>query len=1028
MNKLTKTVLQRPVATVVCILALIIFGTSSVLGFDLELTPEMNMPMMAVITTYPNAGPEDVEKLISKEIEDGCGNLSGLKTISSTSQENMSMVMFEYEYGTDMDEAYIDMQEALERVKIELPDDAESPVVLTMDANSQPNMRLSVDSELDMDLRNYVENTLQPEFEKLSTVADVDVTGGTEAYISVELYSDYVNQYHLDMQTIASAIAQVNFTMPGGSAQSGDQELNVNTSSEYETPDELENVPITLSDGSIIRLADVADVHYASEKADSYSRYNGNDNITVALTKNQESSAVTLSKEVTKVVEQLNQSNENVKISVIYDSSETIMESLGSVAETLISSILLSMLVLFLFFGDFKGSFIVGSSMPISLLVTLILMKFMGFTLNMITMGALVIGIGMMVDNSIVVIEMCFRKKDEGMGFLDAAYEGTKVVLTSVVASTITTVVVYLPLSMLEGMSGQMFKPLGYTIIFSITASLFSAITLVPLCFSRYCPIEKKENPVNKILDKVSDRYGRLLGKALRKKKLVSLIAIGMFAVSIFLVQFIHTELMASTDEGQVGISISFKPGLRLEIMDEKVQEIEEYVAQDTEIESYSVTIEQSSGEATVTGYIKDDASMTTDEVVDAWGRDMVSYADDCEISVSSTSSMGMSGGGGANSVQIVLNGDDLDSLREGSDMVVDVMNGVSGVLNVDAELSDTVAKVEVDVDSLQVFHAGLSPQIVGSAVYMALSGNDAQDVTIDGQDYTIRVEYGDEMYDRINDLESLTFQNSQGIAIPLTEVADIIYTDTPLTISRKNGQYTTTITATVESEEKFAAQDSIKQAVGELRLPNGVEQGVNTMDEMMGEEFLAIGLAIAAAVFLVFMVMAIQFESIRYSLLIMFCIPFSLIGSFLLLVITGCTFSMTSLMGFLMLTGIVVNNGIIYVDTANQMRQSEKNLEVVLVEAGKSRLRPILMTTLTTVLGMLPLALGLGTNAAMMQGMSVVIIGGLSASTLLTLLLLPTFYMMVQKREKKGGKRRGKAAKEKTSRKIGMSKKERRT
>jgi len=996
MSKLTKTILKRPVAAIVSILALIIFGISSVTGFDLELTPEMNMPMMVIIARYADAGPEDVEELVTKVIEDNVGTLSGLDTVSSNSSEGQSMIMLSFEYGTDMDDMYIDVQKKVDQAKMRLPSDVEDIFILTMDSNSMENMRVSVTSEGTEDLLGFVEETVEPELEKITQVASIDVFGGSSQYISISVYPEYLIQYGISMNDIASAINAVNFTTPGGSAGHGDQRIDVSTEVKYDTVEELKKVPVSVGDRTIY-LEDIAQVNYADQDPDSLSRYNGADNISIAITKNQDDSAVTLSDNVSDTIQRLQQEYPDIQFEITYDSSSTIKESIWSVAETLILGIILSMLVLFLFFGDLKGSFIVGCSMPVSLLVALILMKFMGYTLNMITMSALVIGIGMMVDNSIVVIEMCFRKKDEGMGFMEAAFAGTKAVIASIVASTITTVVVYLPLSLLEGMSGQMFSQLGFTIIFSITASLFSAITLVPLCFSRFCPIEKKGSVINRFLTALSDKYADVLRRLLGKKKTVALLAVLIFISSVYMAQFLKMELMADTDEGQISVSATFRSGQKLEKMDETARLIEDYLQQQPETESVSTTVSESSSNVSITAALKDDTD--TNAMVDKWGREMLNYADGCEITVSSSSSMGMSGGNQGNSREFVFVGDNLDDLKEASDQVVEIMSHTSGVLSVEADLSETQTKAQISVDPMEADAMGFSAQFVAGEVYKTLSGLEAASLSIDGQDYSVMIEYPKGLYDEPEDLMNLSFTNAAGISVPLSEIADIVYTDTPQTIRREDGQYTTSITATMTEEDMERASGEIQEKINTTRFPGNVEQGINSMDQMMGEEFGALGGAIATAVFLVFMVMAIQFESIRYSLLVMFCIPFSLTGSFMLLLLTQCKLSMVSLIGFLMLAGIVVNNGIILVDTINQNRKIMKT-EDALVEAGRSRLRPILMTTLTTILSMIPMAVGWGSNGAMMQGMAVVIIGGLTASTILTLVLLPTFYLIIYKRK----------------------------
>lgn len=999
MSKLTKTVLQRPVAALVIVASLIIFGIQSIMGMDLQLIPDIDMPVMLVMTVYPQAGPEDVEDLVTEKIEDGCGTISGLDNVYSYSQENLSMVLFSFEYGTDMDDAFIDMQEAVERVKRELPDDAEDPTIIAMDMNAADVMTLSVDpKEEGADTLAYVEDTVEPELEKISDVADLTISGGDDSYISVELIPELMKQYKLDISTVASTVAAANYTIPAGTADYGNQSLNVSSTTEYKTPEQLRTIPITTPTGNIIHLSDIANVHYAVADPTSYSRYNGSDNVSVGISKIQSSSAVTVSSKVTKVIDELNAENPEYTITAVYDSSETIMDSIKSIAQTLVLGVLITMLVLFVFFGDFKGSLIVGSSMPVSLLVTFILMSFMGFSLNMITMGALVIGIGMMVDNSIVVIEMCFRKQEEGMSFMDAAYEATKQVMASIVAGTITTVVVYLPLAMMEGMSGQMFGQLGYTIVFALLASLFSAITLVPLCFSQYKPIEKKETKVNKILEVVSEKYAGILKKALHKRKTVAFSAVVIFAISIALFQFVNVELMGQSDEGQVAITVEYRPGTKLDVVDAKVRELETFVEESPYIDDYSASVTETSASGTIQAYVADECKLTTSEIVDEWTKELDAYKDSCEISVESSSSMSMTSGG--NTYDVSLESNDLEKLKEGCRTASDAIVKAEGVISASSSLADAATKAEIVIDPIKSAAAGLTPQMASGMIYSMMSGSDAMDVTIDDTEYTVTVEYPADEYPTVNDVYGITLTNTSGQSVPLSDIADIVYTDSPQTITRKDGRYTATVTATLEADAKFSAQKTIQEQMDQTFLPDGVEQVTNTRDEMMNEEFGSLLNAIITAILLVYIVMAIQFENLRYSGMVMFCIPFSLIGSIALLLITRCTLSMTSLMGFLMLIGIVVNNGILYVDYTNMLRKT-MSTEEALIETGKSRLRPILMTTLTTILSMIPMAMGYGKNGEMTQGMAVVIVGGLTASTILTLILLPTFYMIIHKRSK---------------------------
>jgi HAE1 family hydrophobic/amphiphilic exporter-1 len=645
-----------------------------------------------------------------------------------------------------------------------------------------------------------------------------------------------------------------------------------------------------------------------------------------------------------------------------------------------------------------KASLIVGSSMPVSLLVTTILMNACGYSLNIVTMGALVIGIGMMVDNSIVVVEMCFRMKAQGMSYEEASYKGVKTVALSITASTLTTIVVYFPLALLKGLSGQMFGQLGFTIIFSLTASLIAAMSLVPLCFSKYQPKEKTDTVISHFLDRVSNWYGNVLSKALTRKKLVTIASFVLFIGSMFCFKFVHFELMPATDEGQITVAGEVRPGLSLENKDEVIKSLEQFVSEDADVKNYSASTDAGSSTIKVKAYLKKDRSRSTEDIVNEWNKEMQQFKN-VEIICSSTSSSMMSAGGGTGK-EVDIQGSNLEDLKVAIKQLDEQFRTIDGVISTTSSFSNSGSKAEVVIDPIKAVAAGTTPAQAAQSLYMIKTGKDAMDVSIEDRDYKVTVEYPSGSYKTIQDILNLPIPNNYGKSIILSDIAEIKYTDSPQMIERQDSLYKAIITANYDTEKKYEVEDAIKTLMEDITLPRGVKQMANMEDEMMMEEFQAILIATATGLWLVFMVMAMQFESIRYAGMIMFCVPYSLIGSVLLLLATQSTLSMTSMMGFLMLGGIVVNNGILYVDTTNQLRTS-MTTEEALIEAGKSRLRPILMTTLTTILSMVPLGLGIGENGEVMQGMAAVIIGGLVASTILTLILLPIFYMIIHKHSK---------------------------
>lgn len=1003
--KLTQLALKRPVSCMLAILALAVFGISSIFGFKLQLIPDIEMPMLIVMATYPGADPQSVDELVVSVIEDAGSSLSGVDSTTTMSYENYGMVLFTYEYGVDITECHDDLRAALEVARLSMPDDAGDPTIIEMNVNSMECMMISATETGDVDLLKVVNESVVPELEALSGVAQVSVNGGSEEYIRIELNDTLMNQYGLTMNSIAQFLAAVDFSYPAGSVGQGSQEISITTSMEYNTVQKLREVPIMTGTGQVLTLQDVANVTMSTKEAESLSRYNGLDNLSIGIQNKSSFGTVNVCRDVERELERIQASVPAVEFQITYDASESIIDSLTAVFETLLLGVALTMLVLFLFFGDFKASLIVGSSMPISLLFTLIVMSLMGFSLNIVTMGSLVIAIGMMVDASIVVIESCFRRQREDLSVQEAVFEGAKEVTASIVASTITTIVVYLPLALMEGLSGQLFSQLGMTIVLAMLASLIAALMLVPLFFCVFKPKEKENLPVDKLLNKVTGFYRRKMPGLLHRKKTVLFVSVLLLVGSFVIAGFLNVEMIPSADEGMVSVSLNFRSGTSLERKDAAVREWEQIAAEHPDVSGYSISV--SSTGASMSATLKKDRAMSTAQVVDAW-NELGAGMTDMDVTVASSGSS-MSSMMSTGSYEIDLQGHSMEDLRTAADLLSESMRGVDGVVKVDNSLANASTLVKVDVDPMKAMQYGLTPISVGMTLNNVLSGVKALTITNAGSEYEVRLEYPEGQYDDLNQLMDLMLPTSVGINIPLRDIAELIYTEGQESISRQNGLYFVSVTATLNSEKTFEAQADINALVETLEFPESVTPADSMMTDMMNEELLAIFEAILTAVFLVFLVMAMQFESPRFSIMVMTCIPFALIGSFLLLWITGQTLSMISLMGFLMLMGIVVNNGILFVDSTNMLRQ-EMSVEDALVESGCIRLRPILMTTLTTILSMVPLGIGIGTNAVMMKGMALVIIGGLIASTILTMLLIPSFYLILDKKsraKKKAGKNR---------------------
>ena len=1002
---LTKLVLKRPVSTVLVILGIVVFGFASLFNFDLELIPEIEMPMMLVNTVYPGASPESIEELITKKVEDAGETLSGVDSCMSYSYENYSMVAFTYEYDQDMNDAYTDLSAALDA--LDLPEDAKDPVILQMDVNAMDTMTVSVINDGSSDMMAYIDNTLVPELESLSGVARVSVSGGAQNYIRVRLNENKLNQYGLNINAVAGYIGAADYNIPAGNISAGSQNVSVASSDSFLSLQDLKNTTLTTAAGSLITLGDVADISFATKDPESISRFNGQDNITVSIVKKQSASTVNVTKRVEKLIDKLSKTDPGVKFDVVYNSGEEIVSSLKSVAETLVLGVVLAMIILFIFFGDWKASLIVGSSMPLSVLASLVCMFLMGFSMNIITTGALVIAIGMIVDNSIVVLESCFRLKTKCDSYMDAAVRGAGTVMMSIVASTITTVVVYLPLSLIKGMAGQMFGQLGFVIIFSMLASLISALCVVPLLFARVTPREKTETPINRILDKIKNVYDKVLRRLMYWKKTTLAVCAALLVVTFFIASTLQFELIPSTYDGSIQITSTFRSGTKMERMNESMAVIEKMIKKDKNFDRYNLSIQNN--QATMSAYAVDDCKRSSEEAVEIYTRKLEKLTGMDILVEAAGGGSSMTSGYTSDKVQVVLAGDDLDALNKASDQVAAMMRDTPGVIYVSSDAAAAKTGAHVVVDPLKAANAGLTPAAVAADLYATLTGTTAASMEQNGEEYDIILNYPDGAYENENQLMNKMLTGQTGKSVTLSEIAHIEYDEQLQMLQRSDGKYQVTISATTSKDGKDQATKQINKKALEMTYPEGVENSSSMVDDMMTENLKAIFMSILAGIFLVFLVMAMQFESPRFSLMVMTCIPFSLIGSFLLLFLGRQSMNMVSMMGFLMLMGIVVNNGILLVDTANQEKE-HMPLEDALVEAGKIRLRPILMTTLTTILAMVPMVLF--SENKMMEGMALVIIGGLIASTLLCLLMMPTFYLLITKDGKEGRKKRKKERK----------------
>ena len=817
------------------------------------------------------------------------------------------------------------------------------------------------------------------------------------------------------MQQIASAISSADYETTLGELNLGSISLTLIGSAEYDSWRDLEDIPISLPSGAVIYLSDVADVEMVEQERTSYSRQNGEENISISVTKEQDGNTVSICNQIEELVNEFNaDSSLGLTLEIISNSGEDIYDNIMSVVTSLIEGLVIAALVLVFFFGEWKSSFIVGVTMPTSVLAALILMAAFDMSINLMSLGGLVVGIGMMVDSSIVVIDSCFKSTEDGLDYVDAVHVGANLVFSSIVASTATTVVVFLPIAMMDGMSGQLFRDVCYTIVFSLLASMLGALTLVPLLFVKMRPREKLTSRSHVMMHALEGKYEALLRRALRARKTVVVSAIACLAIAGFLFTQIDMELMPAGSTNTISVSVETRSGLDLENTNAIMEEIESMISEDPDVESYSLRVSgggggmgmmgsSSAGSVSIT--LKDDASVDTDTYVQNL-REKTSGLKNCSVEVSKQESMSF----GSSGVELRLSGPDPGDLETASESIRERLSGMEEFDSVSTSLTDGSPRAKIEVDPVLSGAYGVTPSELLSQVSNKLSGMTAMEFTDSGTEYSVVVEYPSDRYSDISDLSGLMIDTGTGGQVALTDIAEVVYESSPTSISREDGDYVVTVSATPKSGANVRNMtQTAMAAVEDIELSEGVTLGQGSSMDMMNSEFGSIGKALLIAVYLVFAVMAIQFESVIFSLVVLFSIPFSLTGAFLALYITASSISMTSLIGLVMLAGIVVNNAIVLVDYAGTLRREGMEVHEALVTAGKRRLRPILMSSLTTIVGLIPMV-------EMMPGMAVVVIGGLSLSTVLTLVLIPTFYLIFDREDRNNRRMQRKIAREVSS------------
>ncbi|RYG72938.1 efflux RND transporter permease subunit [Lentibacillus lipolyticus] len=1010
--KLVRGSIKRPVGVVMVVIAALLLGSISLRGLAVELFPKMDLPVAVVATSYDGAAPQEMEELVSKPIESSVSGIEGIDTVQSVSQPSSSLVIMQFDFGRDIDNALNDVREKIDRVSGSLPEEANSPTVMRLDPNSTPITWASLTGDDLSKMQDVAENEIQPELERVSGVASADIQGGVEREIRVALDQGKLANYGLTASQVSQALSAENRSISAGTVLQGDKDVQLRIDGEYTSVDGIRNTLVGLSNGDTVRVADVANVKDTFKDQSSVTQVNGKDALIFSITKQSDGNTVEAAQGIQEKIAELNPDlkESDLELTTVIDTSTFITDSMKSVIQNMIVGAVMAAIVLLLFLRSVRATLVVGISMPIAVISTFTLMYFTGETLNILSMGGLALGIGMMVDSSIVILENIFKKRQEGLSNEDAAIEGGSELSSAVIASTITSVVVFLPVVFIDGIAAQLFKPLALTVVFSLSASLIAALTLIPMLSSKLMGKvnvsfdgEDSKGIVNWLLNKLIAVYEKVLAKALRIRKtvvfLVGLLLVGALA----LVPAIGVELQPSSDSGQAQISVTLDNGSQLEETQATVNDIKAHLKDYDDIIKTSFVTVGGGGTPGLGGSSTNTASFMI-ELIDSGERDIttdkfIANVDQklndipgAEITVSA-SSTGMSTG---SPIQINLSGDDLDVLEDLSQQIVWMLEDTEGTMNVDSSASEGRPEIQINVDRDVASRYGLNYQEVMNQVNTAFKGQTATKYKEDGSEYDVTVALPDESRETIRDLETLVIKNSQGVDVPLTAVAELVQTQGPTEINRQDQQRQVNITSDVTGRDLGSVSQEVQSKLDQMNLPDGYDTSMGGQTEQVTESFTQLGLALVLSIALVYMVMAFQFESFTYPLIIMFSLPTMVIGIILGLFVTNIPLSMPALIGLIMLAGIVVNNGIILVDYINILRRKGIDRMEAIIEAGKSRMRPILMTTLTTALAMVPLALAIGEGAETQQPMAVVVIFGLASSTIFTLVYVPVMYVII--------------------------------
>lgn len=1011
---------KRPVTTILIFVAVVILGLFSLQKLPIDLYPDIDTNTIMVMTTYQGASAQDIEQNLTRPLENTLNSVEHLKHVTSNSRENISIITLEFEYGYDIDALTNDVRDKLDMISSYLPDDANTPVIFKFSTDMIPIVLLSAQAGESMPgLYKILDENVANPLARVDGVGSVSIAGAPKREIHVYVDPIKLDAYNISVETISALIGAENRNIPGGTFDIGSETYSLRVQGEFSDPKQMANIVVGAHNGAVVHLSDVARIDDSLEERAQETYNNGVKGAMVIVQKQSGANSVEISNRIAKELPSIQKNlPSDIKLGYIVDTSDNIRNTIASLVETVLYALLFVVIVVFFFLGRWRATVIIVITIPISLIASFIYLYATGNTLNIVSLSALSISIGMVVDDAIVVLENVTTHIERGSAPKQAAVHGTNEVAISVIASTLTLIAVFFPLTLVTGMTGVLFRQLGWMVTIMMIISTTCALSLTPMLCSRMLRLRKKEDespmfkrfygPVERALDSLDNGFARLLNVAVTHRWITTVVALGTFVGSMFLMRFIGSEFFPTSDNSRLGVSLELPIGSRVELAKDVCERLyKEWTQKYPEIKVFNYTVGQASSDNTFASMQNNGSHIISmnirlvnpgerkrgiTEIAALMRKDLENYP---ELKKALVNVGGNRGGGmsGQNTIDYEIYGYDFAETDSVAQALKRILSNVEGAADINISRSDYQPEYQVDFDREKLALYGINLSTAANALRNRINGATASYFREDGDEYDIKVVYEPSMRTSISDIENISLTNAMGQTVKLKEVGTVVERFNPPTIERKDRQRIITVSTVVQDRPMSAIIADAQPQIDALDMPQGVFVELSGSYEDQQDSFRDLGTLALLIILLVYIVMAAQFESFTYPGIIMTSIMFAFSGIVLILFITGTNLNIMSMIGAIMLIGIVVKNGIVLIDYITLNRERGMSVRRAVIDGGKSRMRPVLMTSLTTILGMVPMAVGQGEGAEMWRPMGISVIGGLTFSTILTLLFVPTMY-----------------------------------